>query len=361
MIYLSGSLMIKAAKYRLPAEWEPHYSTLLCWPSNPADWPGKFIPIHWVYAEIIKKLIADERVLLITRDKKQENFVRAVLIKTGINWDNLVFHHLDTDRNWMRDSAPVFVLKKSGKKSERVAMHFLFNGWAKYPNWKKDAKTPRFIAGKINCEIQPVTYRNQRVVLEGGAIDGNGAGTIITTEECLLDPAIQVRNPGFTKVDYEKIFADYLGISKVIWLGKGITGDDTHGHIDDLCRFVAEDTVVLCREQNPAEENYALLEENHERLQGAVNADGTTMQVIDLPMPEPIIFDGMRVPASYANFYIGNSVVLVPTFNDPNDRIALGILSELFPNRHVVGIHAVDLVWGLGTLHCLSHEIPEVQ
>jgi agmatine deiminase len=195
-------------------------------------------------------------------------------------------------------------------------------------------------------------------VLEGGAVDVDGHGTILTTEECLLDPFVQVRNPGFKRVDYEQVFLENLGATHTIWLGRGIAGDDTHGHVDDLCRFVSERTIVLCREKDPTDPNHRVLEENRERLQGARLADGSIPEVVDLPMPAPLVFDGTRLPASYANFYLANACVLVPTFNDPSDRVALGILAELFTDRPVVGIHAVDLVWGLGTLHCLTQQQP---
>ena len=195
-------------------------------------------------------------------------------------------------------------------------------------------------------------------MLEGGAIDVNGRGTLITTEECLLDPEVQVRNPGFGREDYERIFRDDLGAGNVLWLGRGIAGDDTHGHVDDLCRFTGPGTVVLCREADSADANYAALEENRERLQGMRLEDGSRIEVVPLPMPSPVHFDGRRLPASYANFYVANAAVLVPTFNDVRDREALGILGELFPDRPVVGIHAVDLVWGLGTIHCLTRQQP---
>lgn len=348
-------------RYRLPAEWESHAATLLCWPSNPADWPGKFTPIHWVYAEIIRLLTESEKVILLVRDARYKMFVLSALTKNGYNEKNLVIHILETDRNWMRDSAPVFVLEKNKQRAERRAIHFRFNGWAKYSNWKKDARIPRFVSGKVKDTLVKAEYNRRHVVLEGGAIDSNGQGTLLTTEECLLDPLTQIRNPGFSRQDYEDVFREYLGIQKTIWLGKGIAGDDTHGHVDDLCRFVNPSTVVLCREKNSKEENYSLLEENFERLRGECTAKGESIEVISLPMPRKMVFDGLRVPASYANFYIANSTVLVPTFNDPNDRTALGILSELFPEREVCGVSAVDLIWGLGTLHCLSHEIPAEQ
>lgn len=345
---------MKKDKIRMPAEWEPHDSTLICWPHQKEDWPGKFVPIIWVYGEIVRKLSVFEKVRIIIQSSQMNEKVLYVLKKVNANLSNVEFIVQQTDRGWMRDSSPFFVYKNEN----REAVHFLFNGWAKYDNWKKDKLVPNVISKKINSPLSKILYNGRHVVLEGGAIDINGKGTLITTEECLLHPSVQVRNPGFTKKDYEQIFSEYLGIKNVIWLGNGIAGDDTHGHVDDLCRFVNETTLVICDENNPSDKNYSPLKENIERLQSATLENGSNPEVITLPMPSPLWFDGMQLPASYANFYIANDVVLVPTFNDPNDSTALGILSELFPERFVVGVHAVDLVWGLGTLHCLSHEIP---
>jgi agmatine deiminase len=255
----------------------------------------------------------------------------------------------------MRDISPLWV---HGPSAESAAVRFRFNGWAKYDNHRLDAKWPPFMARKRGHRLVEARWNGRPVFMEGGALDPNGAGALLVTEECLLDPATQCRNPGFSRSDYEALFAEWLGISRVIWLGKGIAGDDTHGHVDDLCRFVNPHTAVLCREPNGNDANHAPLEENRERLQRVRLGGGHVLEVVELPMPAPVVFDGMRLPASYANFLITNAKVLVPTFNDPNDRKALGILAECFPGREVVGIHAVDLVWGLGTIHCLTHEEP---
>jgi agmatine deiminase len=346
---------------RLPAEWEPHEYTLLAWPANRSDWPGKIIPVHWVYGEIVRRVSESEKVLLLVRNLKQKHFVNSLLQKNGANLSNVQMKFFSGDRNWMRDSSAFFVERTKNKKTERAQVHFQFNAWAKYLNWKFDTKLPKFLEKTLNDPVIIPEVNKRRIVLEGGAVDSNGAGALLTTEECLLHPSIQVRNPEFSRQDYERIFKEYLGIRKVIWLKNGIAGDDTHGHIDDLCRFVNKDTVVLCREKNSSDENYPLLEKNYDRLIDERTADGSKLDIISLPMPHPLIFDGMRLPASYANFYIGNQYVLVPTFNDPMDRQALGILGELFPSRIVCGIHSVDLVWGLGTLHCLSHEIPSIK
>jgi agmatine deiminase len=339
--------------YRLPAEWEPHKSTIICWAHQKEDWPGKFAPIPWVYTEIIKNIIPDELVRIIVQSGEHKRKVEKILLKSHVDLNYVEFIILKTDRGWMRDSSPALV--KYGNKITGISLNF--NGWAKYDNWKKDKNIPKTIAKLLGIELHEMIYKGRKVVLEGGAIDTNGCGTLITTQECLLDDKIQVRNPGFKKEDYEKVFEKYFGITNVIWLGKGITGDDTHGHIDDLCRFVNKNTVVICHEENQ-DENKEILEENIKLLENTRLEDGSKLNIIKIPMPTPIIFDNLRVPASYANFYICNKSVLVPTFNDINDRIALNIFAGLFPAKKVIGIHAVDLIWGLGTLHCLTHEEP---
>lgn len=342
-------------KFRLPAEWEPHTATWIGWPFNKEDWPGKFQTIPWVFAEIVKKITEGEICYILVNNESHKKSAIDILKKTGVDFSQIVFIIKPTDRNWLRDSGAIFVKDNLGKV---VPLKFNFNAWAKYSNYKKDRFIPETISKVIERDLIRVEYNGKPVVLEGGAIDTNGKGTLITTEECLLDNKVQTRNPGFTKKDYEKIFLKYFNVTNVIWLEKGIVGDDTHGHIDDLCRFVNENTVVFCSEENPLDENYSILKRNNEILQSSLLEDSSKINVIELPMPEPLYFDGQRLPASYANFYISNRYVLVPTFNDPKDRIALGILSELFPERKVVGIHAVDLVWGLGTIHCLTHEQP---
>ncbi len=338
----------------MPAEWGPHDATWLAWPHNVRDWPGKFAPIPWVYAEIVRNVARGETVRLLVEDAEHERKVRKVLGRAGVDLANVELRRVRTDRIWTRDAGPIFVRNEGRKAIAR----FRFNAWAKYPDWKKDVKIPERAAKALGVPLLPVERNGKPVVLEGGAIDVNGQGTILTTEECLLDPEVQVRNPGFSREDYEAVFAEALGAPTTIWLGKGIAGDDTHGHVDDLARFVSPRIVVLCRETNPNDPNHRPLEENRERLESAKLQDGSRPEVVYLPMPAPVVFDGQRLPASYANFYVANAAVLVPTFDDPNDRIALGILSELFRERPVVGIHALDLVWGLGTLHCLSQQEP---
>jgi agmatine deiminase len=339
---------------KLLSEWTNHEATWIGWPFNKSDWPGKFSPIPYVYAEIVKYISREEKVRVFVQSKEHKLKAEKVLKDSDVSFSNIEFFIKKTDRGWLRDSGPMFV--KDNK--ETIALDFKFNAWAKYDDYKLDDKISSFISKKLNLKRIVAEHNGKPVVLEGGAIDSNEKGTLITTEECLIDEKIQTRNPGFTKQDYFEVFKKYFGVSNVIWLGKGIVGDDTHGHIDDLCRFANEDTVVLVQEENASDENYNLLNENRERLQKIHLPNGSKLNVIPLPMPSPQIFKGQRLPASYANFYISNYTVMVPTFNDPNDRIALGILSELFPDRNVIGIHSVDLVWGLGTLHCLTKEQP---
>lgn len=350
----------------MPAEWERHKATWLGWPLNPSDWPGKFVPIRWVYGEIVKQITRGELARIVVVDERHEQEARRVLERSHVDMMRVEFFRQPMNRGWMRDCMPAFVKNASEQETggiEHAAMKFTFNGWAKYPDWQLDNALAGRLLPETGWNIIPVEVvssdgSKRSVMLEGGSIDVNGCGTLLTTEECLLDPKIQVRNPDMTKDDMEQILKKFLGVTNVLWLGKGIAGDDTHGHVDDLCRFVNPTTVVLVQEENPKDENYRALQENRERLEGMRLEDGSTINVVALPMPEPLVFDGMRLPASYANFYICNHAVLVPTFNDKNDRKALGILSELIPDRPVIGVHAVDLVWGLGTLHCLTHEEP---
>lgn len=343
--------------FLMPAEWDRHEATWISWPSNASDWPGKFSPIPWVFAEIVRKVTPGEILRIIVADRGVEARARRVLSRSGVDLAAVEFFRIPTNRGWTRDMGPMFA-RNVGDGSTSV-LRFRFSAWAKYPDWRRDDAVPVRAAARLGKKLIPVHHEGREVVLEGGSIDVNGAGTLLTTEECLLHPTVQVRNPGFTRRDYEAVFRDYLGIRTVIWLGRGIAGDDTHGHVDDLCRFVNRRTVVIADERNPSDENYAITQENKERLRDARLEDGSAPEVVSLPFPAPTFFDGQRVPASYANFYVANAAVLVPTFNDPNDRIALGTLAELFPDRPVIGIHAVDLVWGLGTLHCLTQQQPE--
>lgn len=339
----------------MPAEFEEHAATVLAWPHNCDDWPGKFQAVRWAFVDFIRLVSLSEPLVLLVPEDADVPRIRKMLEDVRADLGAITFLPCATDRGWMRDVSPAFVWDTDAKAMH--AAHFGFNAWAKYPNWALDATIPGVLCKHLKIARKPVKVGARQVILEGGAIDGNGAGTLLTTEECLLDPEVQVRNPGWTREDYEAMFAEHLGIQQVIWLNEGIAGDDTHGHIDDLCRFVTPDTVVVCAEPNADDANYPALAENRERLQGILLANNKKLQVVELPMPNAVHFRGLRLPASYANFYITNQRVLVPTFNDPRDREALGILAERFPTRTVTGIHAVDLVWGFGTLHCLSHEI----
>ena len=345
--------------FRMPAEWEPHRATWIGWPHNASDWPGKFAPIPWVYGEITRALAPGELVRILVNSADHERRARRVLAPLGVDPERVEFIRFPTNRGWTRDFGPIFV-RRASRPSALAIAKFRFNAWAKYPDWKLDDRVAERAASRFKLRLFPARMANRDIVLEGGSIDVNGRGTLLTTEECLLDSAVQVRNPGLSRAEIEGVLKDQLAATNVLWLGRGIAGDDTHGHVDDLCRFVDPRTVVLCREADVRDANYRALAENRERLSSMRLEDGSRIEVVDLPMPSPLSFDGQRLPASYANFYIANAAVLVPTFNDPKDRTALGILAELFKDRPVIGIHAVDLVWGLGTLHCLTQQEPAV-
>lgn len=341
--------------YRLPAEWEPHRGILLGFPHNRLDWPGKFEATQWAFVDFIKKVVTFETLYLVVKNAKEEEKAKNMLGRHHVNVDKIYFIQQDTNRGWMRDCGPITVCDADNKI---IFLEFGFNAWAKYRNYLKDKLIPATIANQLQQTLVKVMHRGRQVILEGGAIDVNGQGVLLTTEECLLHPNIQVRNKGFNRADYEEIFLKYLGITQVIWLKNGIVGDDTHGHVDDITRFVSANTVVTCVEENPHDENFTLLKENLQILKNFRFTDGSKLKIIELPMPAPVYFESMRLPASYANFLILNGAVLVPTFNDTNDARVLQLLQKAFPNRKIIGIHALDLVWGLGTLHCLSHEIP---
>jgi agmatine deiminase len=378
----------------MPAEWEPHAATWLAWPHYHGDWPGKFEPIPWVYAEIIRNLAKHERVELIVNNAAAARHARKVLERADALSDNIRFHRWPTNRVWLRDSGCIF-LKRCGAGAPRhemltshqlmgqprnqeaheftravkaqngagasvpeaLSIKFRFNAWAKYPNWRLDDKIGSHMAKTAHAHEVLAESMNTRIVLEGGSIDVNGAGTILTTEECLLSKE-QERNPHMARVHYEKAFADYLGATNTIWLGRGIFGDDTHGHVDDLTRFVRKDTVVTMVEHNSKDVNHEPLRANLRRLQSARDQDSKQLTVVELPMPQPVVFEGRRLPASYANFYIANGVVLVPVFNRPNDRIALNTLAELFPTRTIIPIYSGDFIWGLGAMHCMTQQQP---
>ena len=344
--------------YRMPAEWEPHEATWLAWPHNHEDWPGKFQPIPWVYAEIVRLLAARERVHILVEDEKAHRRVQGILKRAGANLAQVRFHAWPTDRVWTRDSGPIFVRNPAGQ----VAItEWHFNAWAKYPDWHLDEQVPGRVQKLLGMPAwQPVVELGggrRRLVLEGGSIDTNGQGILLTTEECLLSE-VQQRNPGVSREQLEQAFHDYLGIEQVIWLNRGVAGDDTHGHLDDITRFVGPETIVTAVEPDTSDANHAPLVENLDRLKAARTLDGKQFTLVELPLPRPVVFRGQRLPASYANFYLANGLVLVPTFHDPNDRIALNTLAAVFPEREVIGIHCVDLIWGLGALHCMTQQQP---
>jgi agmatine deiminase len=341
----------------MPAEWEPHRATWISWPHHEPDWPSKFAPVPWVYAEIARVLAEHEAVEVLCHSPEVMEGARVALDAHAVRRDRVRLHQVPTDRVWLRDSAPTTIVDA---ERQRWLADWAFNAWAKYPNWHADAEVgPAMerITGLPRLEPRRPSDAG-RIVLEGGGIDVNGQGLMLVTEEWLLSD-VQVRNPGLSRDDYETVFRDWLGVRRTIWLGEGCVGDDTHGHIDDIARFVDERTVVLAVEADPADENHRRSVDNQRRLEAASSDPAIgPLRIVALPFPRPVIMTGERLPASYANFYIANGVVLVPTFNDANDRVALNTLAELMPNRRVVGIHAVDLVWGLGTLHCLTQQEP---
>jgi agmatine deiminase len=358
--------------YAMPAEWEPHAATWLGWPHNASDWPDKLDTIRWVYGEMVRKITPGEMVRLLVRNRAEARFAASYLKRAGCDLKRVQFVVHPTNRGWTRDSGPIHVTRsaKGGARNrEKAIVHFHFNAWAKYSNWQLDTKVPETAAALLkrplfDAQWTPApTRRNpqpgpRKFIIEGGGIEVNGRGTLLTTEECYQHPTVQVRNPGMTRAEYDAQFKKYLGVKNVLWLAAGPVGDDTHGHIDDICRFTDPKTLVLIKETNRKDPNYKPLAENWERVQDLRLEDGSKPEVIALPMPAPLYYKNWRLPASYANFYICNACVIVPTFNDPNDRVALGILGELFRDRPVVGIHAVDLVLGFGSLHCLTQQEP---
>ncbi len=352
----ADAMMPAELGYAMPAEWEPHEATWLAWPHNADDWSAKTEVISWVYGEMARKISAGEVIHILVRHRAEKTFARRVLQRVGCNLKQIQFILHPTNRSWVRDSGPIFIRRTPN--SETAIVHFHFNGWARCKDWHKDTRVPETAARVLRKELFHAEYADRPFVIEGGGIEINGHGTLLTTKQCYLDRKIQVRNPGLGRKEIETTLKNYLGVTNIFWLAKGLAGDDTHGHIDDICRFVNRKTLVLVRERDSRDINYRPLTENWERIQHLRLEDGSKPEIIELPMPEPLYFDGRRLPASYANFYICNAVVIVPTFNDPNDLAALGILGELFKDRPVIGIHALDLVVGSGSLHCLTQQQP---
>jgi agmatine deiminase len=346
-----------APTLRMPAEWEPHRATWISWPHHEPDWPRKLGAIPWVYAEIARVLADHETVEILCHSNAVLADARAALDSHGVPAGRTRLHVVPTDRVWLRDSAPIGV---HDDKGDLVLLSWAFNAWAKYDNWRQDVLIAGPIARLTGYRLEEPRRGDtgERIVLEGGGIDVNGQGLLLVTEEWLLSDT-QVRNPGLTREDYEDLFRNWLGVRRTLWLGEGCVGDDTHGHVDDVARFVSADTIVLAVEEDPRDDNHERSMDNRRRLELASGANGVgPLRIVPIPYPRPITMDGERLPASYANFYIANGVVLVPTFNDPNDRIALEALAGVMPAHRVVGIHAVDLVWGLGTIHCLTQQEP---
>ena len=353
-----------AEGYVMPAEWEPHAATWLAWPHEKSDWPGKFEVIPWVFAEIARVLTGGERVRVLVRNAADRKHARAVFASAGVDLTRVDFVTAATDRSWTRDFVPSFVVKRGATKKQQrklAAVRFRFDGWKRYPNHKRDVVAGGIALGFTGApRFEPVVTlgkKQHHVVLEGGAIDVDGEGTLLATEECLLDGK-QARNPELGRGLTEQVLRDFLGAEKVIWLGRGIAGDDTGGHVDDFARFVAPGRVVVAQELEKKDPNQRVLAAALERLRGARDARGRRLDIVPLPMPAPVVFEKQRLPASYANFYVASHAVLVPTFNDPNDGVALGIFKELFPSREVVGIYSRDLVLGLGPLHCSTQQEP---
>jgi len=342
-----------ARGFRMPAEWEPHAATWLTWPHKEASWPGNFKPIPPVWVEMVRALATHEGVNILVNDNAAATQVRGLLRAAQVPETNVALFEMRTDDAWIRDHGPTFLTRRADGATELAAVDWIYNAWGgKYPPWDQDDVIPQQIAARLGIPMfQP------GIVLEGGSIDVNGRGTLLTTEACLLNPN---RNPQLSRAQIEQHLRDFLGVRHILWLGDGIVGDDTDGHIDDLARFVDPTTVVTVLESNRHDENYAPLHANYDRLQGMTDQDGRPLRVLTLPMPAPVHYDGQRLPASYANFYIANGVVLVPVFDDPNDAVALQTLQELFPQRRAVGIHARELVWGLGAFHCVTQQQPAI-
>lgn len=340
---------MKHAAYTMPPEWAPQERIWLSWPHARGDWPGKFAPVPWVFAEMVRVITGSgQRVGLLVKDAPARAEAMDMLDRSGVSLTLVDFLEVKTNRGWLRDCGPIWVRNSENKL---VALDWKFTGWAKYANHRLDNNVPEPITAFTQHERVVPMHKGKPVVLEGGGIEVDGAGSIIVTEEWLLSDT-QVRNVGFTREDYEAVFAKYLGAPNTIWLEAGIVGDDTHGHVDDITRFVSAGSVVTVIENDSHDANAALLRANRARL------GRTSLNVVELPMPRPVLFEGQRLPASYANFLICNKVVLVPVFNDPADHVALATLETCFPTRQVVPIYARDLVWGLGTIHCLTQQQP---
>ena len=347
----------KLKGFRMPAEWETQKSVWIAWPYNKKDWPGLYQFIPKVILEIISKISKQQRVNLIL-NKNSKNIKR--LIKSS-KIKNIDFHKIKTDRIWLRDSGPIFLTNKRNKK--KIILNFMFNGWSKYKNFKNDNRINNYISKFLNLEkINPILKKNKikkKIVMEGGAFDVNGSGSIILTEECLLSK-IQERNKNFNKKNYEELFIKYLNIKNFIWLKRGIDGDDTHGHVDDITRFVSKNTIMSAVEVNKKDKNYKTLKENLKILMKSKNEKGKKFKIIKVPMPSAIYIENKRVPASYMNFYICNKKVLLPIFKVKEDNIAIRIFKNYFKNKKIEAIDCSKLIWGFGAIHCMTQQEPKI-
>ena len=339
--------------YRMPAEWEPHRGTWLSWPHKEASWPGKFEPVPGIFAEMVRHLAPREEVHINVADESFEAEVRSVLARHLVPAHNVFFHYHPTNDAWCRDHGPIFLQRQHGGAVDEAIVDWGFNAWGgKYPPFDLDDVVPT----RIGAELGLVVF-HPGIIMEGGSIDVNGRGTLLTTESCLLNPN---RNPALERGEIEAHLRAYLGVRNILWLGDGILGDDTDGHVDDLTRFVDAETVVTVVEDDPLDPNYAPLRENLERLRGMRDQDGRPLRVETLPMPTPLEHEGQRLPASYANFYIANGLVLLPLYDRTRDDAAAGTLQRLFPDRQVIGIDCTHLVWGLGAFHCVTQQWPSL-
>jgi agmatine deiminase len=337
--------------YRMPAEWEPHRGTWLSWPHKEASWPDKFEPVPSVFSSMVRHLADHEEVHINVAGPAMEQDVRRLLADGGADSGNVYFHYILTNDAWCRDHGPIFIHRQDDGRDSQAIVDWNFNAWGgKYPPYDLDDVVPSRVADELG-----VPAFHPGIVMEGGAIDVNGRGTLLTTESCLLNPN---RNPQLERPEIEQYLRSYLGVSHILWLGDGIAGDDTDGHVDDLTRFVDPATVVTVIEDDPADENYEPLQANLERLRGMTDQDGRPLRIVALPMPRPLWHGGQRLPASYANLYIANGVVLLPTYDPGPDEQAQAVLQSLFPDREVIGIDCTDLVWGLGAFHCVTQQWP---
>ena len=346
-------------EFRMPAEWEPQKSVWISWPHNKNDWPGMFEKIPNVVGKIIKYLANHQRIDLLVNTNKSMDEARKKLKRTGCKLSNIKFHKIKTDRLWLRDSGPIFLINKKIRK--KIMLNFKFTGWSKYKNFRNDNKINYQISKYLDVKsILPKKINSkkfEKVVMEGGAFDTNGSGSILLTKECLLSSK-QERNKGFKKSDYESLFSKYLNTKNFIWLNKGIVGDDTHGHIDDIARFVSKTTIMIADENNKSDKNYKSLKENIKILRKSYDENGKKFKIIKIPMPSPIFIQKTRVPASYLNFFISNKTVLVPIFNVKEDKKVLKIFRKFFTKRKVIAVDCSDLIWGFGAIHCMTQQEP---